>query len=167
MVREVVPAQVRVRPMTAAEFDAFRGPLIIGYAADHVGAGNWTADEAEQKATAELAELLPAGVDTPGVLLLIGESLAGERVGHLWLAINEPHRSGTRAYIYDIEVDSEQRGKGYGRALLNAAETEAVRHGATAIALNVFGANQVARGLYESAGYEIATIGMRKPLGGS
>jgi ribosomal protein S18 acetylase RimI-like enzyme len=158
---------LRLRPMTSIEFEAFREPLISGYSAEHVRAGTWTEDEAEGKAAAQLAELLPAGVDTAGMLVLIGEDAAGERVGHLWLALNEQHGSETRAYIYDIEIESERRGQGYGRALLKAAESEAVRHGATSIGLNVFGANRVARGLYESAGYEIATIGMRKLLADS
>jgi ribosomal protein S18 acetylase RimI-like enzyme len=159
--------EVRLRPMTSAEFDALRGPLLSGYSAAHVEAGTWTQDEAEERAAAQLAELLPAGVDTAGMLVLIGENSAGERVGHLWLAIDERPGAGTGAYIYDIEITADRRGQGYGRALLKAADAEATRHGATSIGLNVFGSNHVARALYESAGYEIATIGMRKPLGGS
>jgi len=38
-----------------------------------------------------------------------------------------------------------------------------VREG-TSIALNVFGPNTVARSLYESLGYEIQNIGMKKVL---
>jgi methyltransferase (TIGR00027 family) len=157
--------EVRLRPMTPAEFEAWRDPLIREYAADHVRAGSWTPAEAEAKAAAQLAELLPAGVDTPGVLVVVGENPAGERIGVLWLALERQPGSQV-AYIYDIEIDARQRGQGYGRELLRAAEHEAVKHGATSIALNVFGGNQVARNLYESAGYEPTMIQMHKPLVG-
>jgi ribosomal protein S18 acetylase RimI-like enzyme len=48
--------------------------------------------------------------------------------------------------------------------LLKAAEDEAQRRGGDSIGLNVFGGNDVARGMYESSGYEVAAIQMRKHL---
>jgi methyltransferase (TIGR00027 family) len=157
-------ANLRVRPMTVAEFEAWRPRLVSEYAADNVRAGRWREDVAEARSAQELQELLPQGVDTAGMLLFVAESSAGERVGHLWLAIGGRTGSGSAAYIYDIEIDAKHQGHGYGRALLRAAETEAVQNGFDSIALNVFGVNQVARNLYESAGYDIATIEMRKKL---
>jgi GNAT superfamily N-acetyltransferase len=59
----------------------------------------------------------------------------------------------TRAFLYDIEVDEPHRGKGYGRALLTAAEEAARSRGVSALELNVFGGNATSIGLYESAGY--------------
>ncbi|HEY5362394.1 MAG TPA: hypothetical protein VIJ82_32710 [Streptosporangiaceae bacterium] len=47
---------------------------------------------------------------------------------------------------------------------MTAAEQAAARHGARTLALKVFGPNAVARGLHESAGYEITTLQMRKEL---
>ncbi len=84
-------------------------------------------------------------------------------MGVVWVALDRP-RTG-EAWIYDIEVNPEHRGKGYGRALLQAAEEEAAQHGSKAIGLNVFGTNTVARQLYESAGYQITALNMRKELG--
>ena len=83
-------------------------------------------------------------------------------MGVVWVALD---RRPGEAWIYDIEVNAEQRGKGYGRALLQAAEEEAARHGSKAIGLNVFGTNTVARQLYESSGYQITALNMRKELG--
>jgi ribosomal protein S18 acetylase RimI-like enzyme len=65
-------------------------------------------------------------------------------------------------WIYDIQVVPNQRGRGHGRALLEAAESEAQRRGGHSIGLNVFGGNDVALGLYESSGYQVASIQMRK-----
>ena len=74
-------------------------------------------------------------------------------------------RSAPKAWIYDIEVNPEHQGKGYGRALLHAAEQQAAQHGSKAIGLNVFGTNTVARRLYESSGDQITSMNMRKELG--
>jgi ribosomal protein S18 acetylase RimI-like enzyme len=57
-----------------------------------------------------------------------------------------------------------QRGKGYGRALLRAAEEQAAQQGIDTIGLNVFGSNAVARELYQSSGYETASLHLRKQL---
>jgi ribosomal protein S18 acetylase RimI-like enzyme len=154
--------ELRLRPVTAAEFDAWRARLIPGYAADKVRAGDWSEAEAESNATEQTDNLLPAGAETPGMLLLTAETPEGELVGVVWVALDRD-RPGA-AWIYDIEVHPEQRGKGYGRALLQAAERYSAQHGATEIGLNVFGPNAVARGLYESSGYEITAINMRKRL---
>ncbi len=154
---------LRVRPMTADEFEFLRSRLVREYAAEHVRAGNWTEEEAEARSRAQTDELLPQGVETPGVLWLAAETLDGERIGHVWVGPRLPAGS-AGAWIYAIEIEPDQRGKGYGRALLLAAEQEAARNGFRTIGLNVFGSNVVARHLYESAGYEVASLQMRKQL---
>ena len=154
--------RLQLRSMTAAEFETYRAKLIPEYAAEHVRAGDWTADQAETLAAREVNDLLPAGPDSPGMLLLVASTPGGEPVGVLWVALD---RRPGEAWIYDIEINAEHRGKGYGRALLDAAEQEAAQRGSKAIGLNVFGTNTVARRLYESAGYEITAINMRKELG--
>jgi ribosomal protein S18 acetylase RimI-like enzyme len=155
---------IHTRPMTSIEFDAMRSGLITDYAAEHVRAGTWSQEEAEQRASDQTNELLPQGVETPGVLLLMAETPEGEPVGYLWLALERTPGSGDGAWIYDIEILEAQRGKGYGRALLEVADDEAVKHHVDSIGLNVFGPNRIARGLYESSGYEITSVLMRKEL---
>lgn len=152
-----------MRAMTAAEFAAFREHAVRGYGAAKARAGDWTFAEAEQRADEETDRLLPHGRETAGMLLVVAETEPDGVVGHGWVALDEP-RAG-RAWIYDIEVAPEQRGKGYGRALLGALERLAAQHGSEAIGLNVFGGNAIARALYESSGYETTSLQMRKPLG--
>jgi ribosomal protein S18 acetylase RimI-like enzyme len=67
-------------------------------------------------------------------------------------------------WIYDLEVVPGQRGRGYGRALPAAAEHAVEGRGAETLRLNVFGGNPTAQRLYESAGYEITSLQMRKRL---
>jgi len=64
--------------------------------------------------------------------------------------------------VYDIVIDEEFRGEGFGRSAMQAAEDYVKSQGGTRLALNVFGPNAVARGLYESLDYRIMKIGMRK-----
>ena len=155
---------IHTRPMTAPEFATLRSRLIREYAAEHVAAGNWTAGEAEARASHDTDVLLPQGVDTPGALLLVAETPGHDVVGHLWIALERHVGRGGGAWIYDIEVVPEYRGHGYGRALLTAAEEVVASRGVDVLGLNVFGTNEVARNLYESSGFETTAMQMRKRL---
>jgi ribosomal protein S18 acetylase RimI-like enzyme len=147
--------------MTPAEFDVYRRRSIREYAAEHIRAGDWSPQQAEELAAKETDELLPHGVDTPGMVLLVGES-AGQVIGLVWVGMRPPPRVGW--WIFDIEVVPEHRKRGYGRVLLEAAEREVRSRGGDSVGLNVFGGNMVAREMYDSAGYEVTAIQMRKGL---
>ena len=155
--------KLTLTPMTDNEYEAFFAKLIVEYAAVNVEAGNWHKEEAMEMSKKASEQLLPQGLQTPRVLLLSAENAEGEYVGYLWIGLDRPGALGS-AWIYDIEVSENQRGKGYGRALLRAAEEETLKHGVETLGLNVFGTNAVARKLYESAGYEITQIAMSKEL---
>jgi ribosomal protein S18 acetylase RimI-like enzyme len=156
---------LRLRPMTSAEFNIWRARILPGYAAAHVRAGVWSAGEADSRAAKLIGNLLPVGVETPGMLLLSAETPDGSSVGMVWLVLDRP-RPGA-VWIHNIEIFSDHRGKGYGRELLEAAEQHSMKHGAEEIGLNVFGGNTVASSLYESSGYEISSLQMRKRLAGT
>jgi ribosomal protein S18 acetylase RimI-like enzyme len=156
-------SDLTIRAMTSAEFAAYRARSIRDYAAEHVRAGEWTPEQAEELAAKETDELLPNGVHTAGMALLVGEA-AGETVGLVWVGLMPAPRVGW--WIFDIHVIPDQRGRGYGRLLLEAAEHEITSRGGDSVGLNVFAGNTVARGLYESAGYEVTAIHMRKSLAG-
>jgi GNAT superfamily N-acetyltransferase len=82
----------------------------------------------------------------------------------VWFAMREPENSPPTAWLYGIEVVPSQRGKGYGRALLDAVERFAADEGATSLGLNVFAGNTVARNLYDAAGYALTAQQLRKRL---
>lgn len=150
-----------VRGMTPDEFDAYRRRSVSTFAAERVRAGDWCPDQALELAEKETDGLLPDGVQTPGMVLLVGES-AGQLVGIVWAG--PAPRRGAGWWIYDIEVVPDKRGRGYGRALLEAAEHEIRCRGGDTVGLNVFGSNDAARRLYESSGYALTSAQMRKPL---
>ncbi len=151
--------------MSVAEYDAWYPRAVHEYVEDHIKAGSMPADKAHEMAANQFAELLPDGVETAEHHLLMGES-GGERVGLLWLRIPAATTSvDVNAFVYDVEVDADKRGAGFGRGLMLAAETYAADHGASTIKLHVFGSNTVARALYESLGYETTNVAMARPLG--
>ncbi|HJQ86504.1 MAG TPA: GNAT family N-acetyltransferase [Propionibacteriaceae bacterium] len=68
------------------------------------------------------------------------------------------------AYVDDLVVLPEHRGRGYGRALLARAEAYAADLGQTTLRLRVKGGNQPARGFYAGAGYTEYEIELQKEI---
>jgi ribosomal protein S18 acetylase RimI-like enzyme len=153
---------VRLRPITPDEFPAFVAASKAGYAEGIEMHGGQTHEAARQKAEADFPAVLPLGLETPGHSIFIVEA-DGAEVGRLWLAQRD--MAGRKIlYVYDISIHSEHQGRGYGRAAMRLAEDEARSRGIDRIELNVFGGNDVARGLYRSLGYVETAAQMRKDL---
>jgi ribosomal protein S18 acetylase RimI-like enzyme len=148
--------------MTDTEFAAFRARAVHDYAIEKVAAGEWPQERAASLAEDQTSALLPDGKSTPGMFIVMADVEEIGPVGYAWLALQGPEVSS--AWIYDIAIDEEHRGKGYGRALLNGLEQVAREHGLESIALNVFAGNDYARRLYERAGYKPTSIHMSKRL---
>lgn len=155
---------IRLEPMTESEFRTFRERLIREYADDKVRAGNWTAEESLSRSEKETNQLLPNGLATPEhYLFSIYDDVTAKTVGILWFAV--VHWGGKdQAFIYDIEVDADEREKGYGAQALMALEEKVKVMGLDRIGLHVFGHNQRALKLYEKLGYEITNVNMAKKL---
>ncbi|MYT69393.1 MULTISPECIES: GNAT family N-acetyltransferase [unclassified Streptomyces] len=137
------------RRMTEAEYGPWLTREKARYERTVVERGA-TEREAREKSERDHAALLPDGIGTPDVLISVLEH-EGETVGTLWVAGRSAGFDG--AYIYDVEVAAEHRGRGHGRSLMLYAETDAIAAGATRIGLNVFADNTPALRLYESLGY--------------
>jgi RimJ/RimL family protein N-acetyltransferase len=148
-------------PLTDAEYEAWLDRAIAEYAAEHVRTGNWTEDESIGRASDEMARFLPDGPKTPGHFLWTIRPADGEPVGLLWVGTD---RRPGQAFIYDIEIDEQHRGSGYGTATLLTLEAWARERGITTIALHVFGHNTDAWRLYRRLGYVETNINMEKRL---
>ncbi|MDP9830739.1 ribosomal protein S18 acetylase RimI-like enzyme [Kineosporia succinea] len=153
-----------LRPMTPDEFVTWQEQLARDFAEDKVTAGAWPADGALDRARRFNAETLPQGLDTPRMLMLRAVLDDGTPVGQVWITFDHPRGAADCAFLYDIEVDAAHRGRGLGRALLEAAERTVREHGLPALELNVFGGNDRAIALYRSAGYAVTSQLMRKSL---
>ncbi|WP_217182722.1 GNAT family N-acetyltransferase [Streptomyces sp. AC495_CC817] len=145
------PDGVLVEPMTPERFTTFAAASESAFADDLVTSGRYTREEALAESARQMAAELPDGRTTEGQRFFTA-SAEGQEVGILWIGARtrdgRPH-----AFVLDIEVAEDQRGKGYGRALMHAAEREARAFGADSIGLHVFGFNSGAVHLYESLGY--------------
>ncbi len=142
------PARVTLRPMSQEEFGEYRSHLVTAYAQDLVDSGAFTDQAAALEASEESAQdLLPHGVDSAGQHLWTPYD-DDVPLGILWIFVDGPS-----GFIYDIEVREDQRRRGYGREVLDAAARAAADLGARELGLNVFGFNEGARALYEKAGY--------------
>ncbi len=146
-----LPAGFSIRPVTRDELVPWIQTGIERFAASLVAAGAYDRAEALARSERGCESGLPGAAVPADSSVSVAES-AGERVGILWLAHHSP---GTRTFVNDIEIDDAQRGRGFGRTTMRAAEHIALERGDTSIGLNVFGDNTVARGLYRSLGYRI------------
>lgn len=61
-------------------------------------------------------------------------------------------------HIQGLAVDPALQGQGIGRALIEAAATEAARRGARKLGLRVLGGNTTARALYASCGFVVEGV---------
>ena len=155
--------QVVLRPMLPDEFVTYLDWAIDDYAAELERNGKATGEAAQVASRASYDSLLPDGLATLGHTLLVAmDPNGGERVGVLWFgpSTDDP----AMAWIYDIMVDEEKRGRGWGRAIMRAFEGEARARGFARAGLNVYGDNHVARRLYESLGYVETARQLHKEL---
>ena len=115
-----------------------------------------------QKARESFERLLPQGLQSENHYLYSIYD-GDEAVGVIWMRaeIGRPIKSG---FIYDLRVDEQFRGKGYGKQAMLLIEDKARELGLKSIGLHVFGYNTVARNLYEGIGYETTSLNMIKQL---
>jgi GNAT superfamily N-acetyltransferase len=148
--------------MSDVEFDAWLPSVRVGYAEDLTTNGGMDPAAARVKAEAETAQLFPGGQPSPEQQVFVIEA-GGERVGELWVAEREEQLRRV-LWVYELRVDERYRGRGFARAAMEFAEQEAGRRGLSHVALNVFGGNEAARGLYRSLGYSEDSVSMSKPV---
>jgi ribosomal protein S18 acetylase RimI-like enzyme len=155
--------QVVLRPMLPDEFVTYLDWAIDDYAAELERNGKATGEAAQVASRASYDSLLPDGLATLGHTLLVAtDPNGGERVGVLWFGPSTDDSA--MSWIYDIMVDEEKRGRGWGRAIMRAFEGEARARGFARAGLNVYGDNHVARRLYESLGYVETARQLHKEL---
>jgi len=157
-------AEVRLRPMTGAEYGRWYDWVVEDYAASYTASGEWDPGDAAQMARQAFAKLLPDGPDTAGQhLYTVVDAESAGALGVIWFA--ERRETGVpQAYIYDVTIWPEHRRRGYAAAALLAVEAEARAIGLERIALHVFSHNDTAVRLYERTGYRTTNQIMAKDL---
>lgn len=157
---------VRLRPLRDEEVRGFIDELRREYVRGLIEDASMTKEEAEEKAASDHASLFPGGSPQADHHMYVLEAETGEAVGHLfWARRQASPGSGPRAFLYQIYVDEPFRGRGLGRQAMELLETLVRADGLPGIDLNVWGANDLARSLYRSLGFEERAVFMSKELG--
>jgi ribosomal protein S18 acetylase RimI-like enzyme len=163
-VTRVTDEELLLRPMSTDELPAYIARLEVEYAAELFQSTGMTAEAAREESRQSTLEAFPEGRIGPHEQVWVAEDAAGRRVGVLWLAHREPGTAKEHAWIYDIEVDEDRRGEGWGRKLLALAEDQTRALGLSSLRLNVFGQNHVARELYRTQGFAESRVTMVKDV---
>ena len=154
---------VRLRPVTRDEFEQWLPRQEAGYAKLIAASGGMSAEAARKKAEQDTRRYFSGGFATPGQIVF--RVMSGDAaVGWLWLGVPGPDPDPLMAWVFEVEIEAAFRGHGHGRAAMVLAEAEARSRGMTSLGLNVHGQNTIARDLYESLGYEITALQMKKPV---
>jgi ribosomal protein S18 acetylase RimI-like enzyme len=152
--------RVDIRLMDEAAIGRWLDRSRAAYIADLIASGIGEA-AAERTAAEQEAAAFPDGKPASGHVVY-DVVVDGEEVGHLWIGPRAPDDD-DHWWVWDIEIDEAWRGRGIGRSAMELAEQEARVRGCVEIGLTVV-ADNPARRLYESLGYQEASIRMRKPL---
>ena len=135
---------------------------IRGYAESNVESGRWDASDAMEKSERSFERDLPDGLATPNHFIF-ELFVDDDYVGYLWVFV-ELEDAVPNAYIYDIEILSEQRGKGFGKQAMQVLEAWRKERNIQRTGLNVFAFNRTAISLYEGLGFQTTNFKMQKDL---
>ncbi len=150
--------------MSAAEYAAWRGESIAGYAQEFVSSGILDREAAAERAEQDFAALLPEGLATENHLLWTARTDAEPSpVGTIWVML-APERRPPHSFVYALDVHAAYRRRGYGQAMMTAAMDLCRERGIATMGLNVFGHNGTARRLYERLGFRVTSTSMMADL---
>lgn len=154
--------KIQLRPMNDQEYATWETEARRNYAAEKEKAGLSSTD-AKKVSEESFSRLLPQGLRSPGHhLYVIHHAVNSEDVGILWWA--SPSKNQPHPWVYDIVIHAPHRGRGLGRAAMEAAAADVLAKGFHRLELHVFGHNEIARGLYESLGFKTLSVVMGKDL---
>ncbi len=139
--------RVDLMPMSDAQVRAYRDGAVAAYAASREEAGE-PPELAMKTSVASFDEMLPDGRAGTGQHLFHLRH-EGDVAGLLWVCLRWP----AQAWVYDVEVAPDRRGRGLGAAAMVHAARWTRSRGVPWLGLNVFGPNARARSLYERLGY--------------
>ncbi|TFB78520.1 GNAT family N-acetyltransferase [Cryobacterium flavum] len=151
---------VTLQRILISEFPSWLDHSCTEYVADLVTQGG-SHEEAQRIAAESMARSFPDGAPSPGNEVFHVMYEAGAAVGYLWIGQDVSADPGAW-WVWDIVINADQRGQGFGRAAMLLGEEYARSHGAHSLGLSVFGFNTGARGLYNSLGYETTSVKMLK-----
>lgn len=153
-----------LRKMKGEELNNYLDYFVPDYADEIVRNFHYSKDEAITQAVSEVNNDLPQGVDTHGQFLFcveLSDDMGSSVIGYLWYRLSN---AGKIAFVNDLFIFSEFRGKGFGKQALSSLEAEVLKLDIDQIELRVAYDNESARGLYEETGFFPTGINMFKKI---
>ena len=150
-----MPPSVVLGPLTPDERSAFLAEQVADYAEWLLGRGEAPdLDAARARARAEIEPEMDAALRS-GDIFWTAHDEDGVTVGWLWVKASQAGLPPDAAFLYQIQVSAGLRRRGCGAAILAALEHALAVAGRRELHLNVWDTNDVARRLYERAGFEL------------
>ena len=144
--------------MQPQEVEVFRRGFVEAWALDISRVEDLSLDDARREAERRVGTELDGAVEGPEHQLFVVTD--GEvPVGTLWYSVR-----GRRAFVEDITISAEHRGRGYGRRALELMHVALRQQGVEIVQLNVYAHNPRAQALYEELGYGATGVTMTKRL---
>jgi len=115
------------------------------------------------------ASFIGSQLEDPSMIVLVAES-EGKVAGYSYSGIEgRDYMSlrGPAGVLHDIVVDPEHRGRGVGRALLDATVAALKARGAPQVVLSTATGNESAQRLFDRAGFRRTMIEMTRELDGA
>lgn len=146
---------ITLRKMELQEFNDYIKNSVPSFAKELEKTGEFTKAQAEETAQRQFNEILPNGIQSEGHYFFnVVDDAKGKTVGIVWVAMKTENEQ-MSAFIYDLEIYEEERGKGYASAAMRQVDEFSRSEGASEIWLHVFANNSIAFHLYENLGYRI------------
>lgn len=150
MTSQVRPDPHAVRPLTAADLPAYRALMLHAYQA----AADAFTTTAEERAAEPDAWWLRRIADPKGLGLALGAFDGDALHGTVAVEFSAKPKTRHRALVVGMFVHASARGRGLGRALMQAAlQVARERPGVSVVALTVTEGNAAALALYASCGF--------------
>lgn len=155
---------VVLEPMLPEQFNGWLELSVKEYAESKTKAGNVEAGKALEDSAREFKKLLPDGLNTADSYIFnAADEGSRQIVGTLWIKIRKEQQE---VFIYGVRMDENFRGNGFGKKTLHALEAFIKERSLPPeISLHVFGDNEIALNLYQSAGFKATNIRMSKVIG--
>ena len=153
---------VKFTNMSEEAFQSFRARSLREYADSICKNYDVSVEVATERATSQFDELLKSGLHTENQSIFhVTDEATGENVGIVWYSYKEEDR---QVFLYEIWMDPNFRGKGYGTQTMEELHRQSKELGAQKVGLHVFGQNTGAIALYRRLGYEENSIVMQYQL---
>lgn len=148
--------------MTKRDFETFIKISKSEYKKDKMRANGFTEEEANKIVAEDFERFLPNGFESEDNFFF--KVLKNEtQIGYLWYLIRGASNN-RKAFIADILIYEEFRGKGFGKKTMLLLEEEVKRQDLKHIGLHVFGYNEKAIKLYQSLNYQTTDLVMEKEI---